>query len=117
GHMPVLQSRIVGTGSVDGSGVVHAQRLKEVVIQVGGEWDLGDGLDEASDDVIVHVAVAVLLPGLRLELPSLQSLHTLSQIGCRFDDERAGQARSEEHTSELQSRFDLVCRLLLEKKK
>src|SRR5699024_12788291 len=27
------------------------------------------------------------------------------------------QLRSEEHTSELQSRFDLVCRLLLEKKK
>src|SRR5699024_12790435 len=31
----------------------------------------------------------------------------------RGGDER----RSEEHTSELQSRFDLVCRLLLEKKK
>src|SRR5207249_6724363 len=30
--------------------------------------------------------------------------------------ERAG-VRSEEHTSELQSRFDIVCRLLLEKKK
>src|SRR5699024_12801905 len=28
-----------------------------------------------------------------------------------------GVSRSEEHTSELQSRFDLVCRLLLEKKK
>src|SRR5207249_8567303 len=28
-----------------------------------------------------------------------------------------GMNRSEEHTSELQSRFDLVCRLLLEKKK
>src|SRR5437868_12217109 len=28
-----------------------------------------------------------------------------------------GRGRSEEHTSELQSRFDLVCRLLLEKKK
>src|SRR5437868_12196075 len=28
-----------------------------------------------------------------------------------------GAVRSEEHTSELQSRFDLVCRLLLEKKK
>src|SRR5699024_12472886 len=27
------------------------------------------------------------------------------------------QFRSEDHTSELQSRFDLVCRLLLEKKK
>src|SRR5437868_12866013 len=30
---------------------------------------------------------------------------------------RRGDKRSEEHTSELQSRFDLVCRLLLEKKK
>src|SRR5690349_24769321 len=29
----------------------------------------------------------------------------------------AARARSEEHTSELQSRRDLVCRLLLEKKK
>src|SRR5699024_11394887 len=28
----------------------------------------------------------------------------------------SGTRRSEEHTSELQSRFDLVCRLLLEKK-
>src|SRR5206468_8304574 len=28
-----------------------------------------------------------------------------------------GECRSEEHTSELQSRSDLVCRLLLEKKK
>src|SRR5690606_41217599 len=30
---------------------------------------------------------------------------------------KPGQARSEEHTSELQSRENLVCRLLLEKKK
>src|SRR5690606_40334403 len=30
---------------------------------------------------------------------------------------RTGQVRSEEHTSELQSRENLVCRLLLEKKK
>src|SRR5699024_12768029 len=29
----------------------------------------------------------------------------------------SGSRRSEEHTSELQSRFDLVCRLLLEKQK
>src|SRR5438067_13584803 len=39
--------------------------------------------------------------------------------GARALDERLEDAerRSEEHTSELQSRFDLVCRLLLEKKK
>src|SRR2546421_2632177 len=40
--------------------------------------------------------------------------------GTRGDAEGVGDvepARSEEHTSELQSRSDLVCRLLLEKKK
>src|SRR5437868_11582140 len=37
--------------------------------------------------------------------------------GPRTLDREAGGYRSEEHTSELQSRFDLVCRLLLEKKK
>src|SRR5207249_10858003 len=31
-------------------------------------------------------------------------------------EDRPKGSRSEEHTSELQSRFDLVCRLLLEKK-
>src|SRR5207249_7290327 len=35
---------------------------------------------------------------------------------CRSSSSQRG-SRSEEHTSELQSRFDLVCRLLLEKKK
>src|SRR5699024_12022400 len=33
------------------------------------------------------------------------------------DSDQEPAMRSEEHTSELQSRFDLVCRLLLEKKK
>src|SRR5699024_12077809 len=34
-----------------------------------------------------------------------------------FPNDHPLYGRSEEHTSELQSRFDLVCRLLLEKKK
>src|SRR5215475_10947905 len=37
--------------------------------------------------------------------------------GDRLDAKRRRQLRSEEHTSELQSRENLVCRLLLEKKK
>src|SRR5690606_41793787 len=36
---------------------------------------------------------------------------------CRFPSRRNRPYRSEEHTSELQSRENLVCRLLLEKKK
>src|SRR2546428_10273995 len=38
-------------------------------------------------------------------------------ITVRWNDLRFAGLRSEEHTSELQSRSDLVCRLLLEKKK
>src|SRR5438874_8413363 len=38
-------------------------------------------------------------------------------IVSKAHSEEAKAARSEEHTSELQSRRDLVCRLLLEKKK
>src|SRR2546422_4078263 len=37
--------------------------------------------------------------------------------GCTRIRWSSGAARSEEHTSELQSRLHLVCRLLLEKKK
>src|SRR2546428_7027625 len=51
-------------------------------------------------------------------------LRHLQQLFRRLDDPRlprliefAGRLRSEEHTSELQSRSDIVCRLLLEKKK
>src|SRR5690606_41285321 len=41
-----------------------------------------------------------------------------NQIGFATNgDHRNGWTRSEEHTSELQSRENLVCRLLLEKKK
>src|SRR5690606_42010959 len=57
------------------------------------------------------------------------SVGWLAHDSGRFDDARShyaealatarvtGDARSEEHTSELQSRENLVCRLLLEKKK
>src|SRR5699024_12488187 len=38
-----------------------------------------------------------------------------SQIALSLNDDNISTPRSEEHTSELQSRFDLVCRLLLEK--
>src|SRR5438105_5260546 len=40
-----------------------------------------------------------------------------SRREARHDPGPRGRRRSEEHTSELQSRVDLVCRLLLEKKK
>src|SRR5438034_6810227 len=42
---------------------------------------------------------------------------TVDVDGCAAQVPRTAGGRSEEHTSELQSHSDLVCRLLLEKKK
>src|SRR5437667_3991223 len=50
-----------------------------------------------------------------LMLPLTACLFTPSSVAARR--RRSSVRRSEEHTSELQSHHDLVCRLLLEKKK
>src|SRR5207249_11916948 len=47
----------------------------------------------------------------------LRNRACVESIIRRLADPRVRAVGSEEHTSELQSRFDLVCRLLLEKKK
>src|SRR5258707_9545775 len=44
-------------------------------------------------------------------------LHKMKEVFASLYNDRAISYRSEEHTSELQSRQYLVCRLLLEKKK
>src|SRR2546428_9762741 len=54
----------------------------------------------------------------RLRLPSTPGqCHIPGPWIGKDRSKRACHSRSEEHTSELQSRSDLVCRLLLEKKK
>src|SRR5207249_11856894 len=63
--------------------------------------------DEDDRDLDV-LAVQVLL--------QLKTAHA-GQLEIQHKAPGAPVPRSEEHTSELQSRFDLVCRLLLEKKK
>src|SRR5690606_40715465 len=64
------------------------------------------------DDVREPAKAAVLLGSL---VASLLAALMLSRRS-RSHRKRAAEARSEEHTSELQSRENLVCRLLLEKK-
>src|SRR2546430_8875744 len=46
-----------------------------------------------------------------------QPMHARRHEGARGNVGKHSAARSEEHTSELQSQSNLVCRLLLEKKK
>src|SRR5438874_8670215 len=52
-----------------------------------------------------------------LRAPEVRRVRALQDRGRVGPDVGVLVARSEEHTSELQSRRDLVCRLLLEKKK
>src|SRR2546428_8342364 len=59
----------------------------------------GAGAVEHLDEGLGHVALAV------------------EEVALEFGAVALHDRRSEEHTSELQSRSDLVCRLLLEKKK
>src|SRR5690349_21905027 len=56
----------------------------------------------------------------RFDLKGHAVIHTapsVRKVGSKYEPICVGTTRSEEHTSELQSRRDLVCRLLLEKKK
>src|SRR5437868_8038190 len=48
---------------------------------------------------------------------TLSCVHSATGVKRAVPSTFIHEFRSEEHTSELQSRFDLVCRLLLEKKK
>src|SRR2546426_8837784 len=56
-----------------------------------------------------------LQPGSNLDAEASQRPRPL--VGCRLNSLCSLRLRSEEHTSELQSPCNLVCRLLLEKKK
>src|SRR5207253_4488315 len=86
------------------------------------DWFTGtvriDPLFQAPDPALVQGASVTFEPGAR----TAWHTHPLGQTlivtaGCGWVQREGGPIRSEEHTSELQSRGHLVCRLLLEKKK
>src|SRR5699024_11999668 len=64
----------------------------------------------------LHDALPILRRGARERPAGPGCCDLLVVLQCRAPPPRRDE-RSEEHTSELQSRFDLVCRLPLEKKK
>src|SRR5699024_11837635 len=69
--------------------------------------------------MIISDAHSGLVKAIREEFPGTKwqrcTAHFIRNITDKMPN-KGSKHRSEEHTSELQSRFDLVCRLLLEKK-
>src|SRR5690349_2308367 len=90
--------------------IVRPRRLveleRETIETPDGDELVLDHLPAAGHEPTAHF---ILLHGLEGSSNSVYMQGLLSAIARR--------GRSEEHTSELQSRRDLVCRLLLEKKK
>src|SRR5207248_3912272 len=82
--------------------LVSAQDLLNTIEQIGKE-----GLNPADYDPA----------GLAAAIKTGDPLVVSKEATDRFDRLSSDLARSEEHTSELQSPYDIVCRLLLEKKK
>ena len=77
-------------------------------------WDYAESI-ESSAIVNIEKKYGIFLDG---EFQTANSKKFLKTISPSTEEVLSSiTVRSEEHTSELQSRSDLVCRLLLEKKK
>src|SRR5699024_11941136 len=115
----------------------HLNQINELVVE---HENINDKLEELKRNQIINTNIGVVSSTLfalkhknvKLITVGLGNLKTTDYSGFlkvfgnlfqHLKKERVTQAsllfesRSEEHTSELQSRFDIVCRLLLEKKK
>src|SRR5699024_11883508 len=103
------------------------RKTKETHIRLHLNLDGGEVSVETGVGFFDHMLTAFAVHGgFGLELACQGDLqvdchHTVEDTGIVLGEAFAralgDKSRSEEHTSELQSRFELVCRLLLEKKK
>src|SRR5438094_5258623 len=101
----LLRSKIAANES---SAVGSVRTIGTAEVTYSSTWGTGFSVDLASlggPSPCVNAA-----PGAACLIDSLLSQAPFTKSGYLFN-------RSEEHTSELQSPYDLVCRLLLEKKK
>src|SRR5207249_9252698 len=101
-------AQLLGQGAANRVDDVHLAALERG--QARGL--VGDDLEDDAPDV--RPLAPVLVERLHHDLDARREGDELVGAGAH---RRFLETRSEEHTSELQSRFDLVCRLLLEKKK
>src|SRR5206468_6043712 len=126
---PLIVLQAVG-GAQDGEmepvGVIVLEHLPDTLLEVCGGYDLAKlarreaHLPDVAAGRLYGDVTDVQPPGVQpAPLQHQLTAPSLPICGHEPPDRRIAPrvARSEEHTSELQSRSDLVCRLLLEKKK
>src|SRR5699024_11342968 len=112
----------VGMTGLLGYGAAHAgMHDADLLLMLGTDFPYAQFLPGKVRTVQVDIDPARLGRRTAVQLPVLGDVQAtvaavLPKI-ARKNDRAFLDRRSEEHTSELQSRFDLVCRLLLEKKK
>src|SRR5687768_7362342 len=97
-------------------------RYKREIVRLLAEVSFGKGAIAVAGGTVGVICFLTFFTGTEV---GLQGYQALNQIGSSaftgfvsaYFNTREIAPRSEEHTSELQSRLHLVCRLLLEKKK
>src|SRR5689334_24760638 len=97
--------------TVDAVAILDAAGYARVIVET-----VGVGQDEVEIVKAANVSIVVLVPGMGDDIQAIKA--GIMEIGDIFVINKADRdgVRSEEHTSELQSQFQLRCRLLLEKK-
>src|SRR5699024_11977362 len=81
------------------------------------KWTRGNGKEQQQDGKSSSRDAKIERGGIESDKQRNKHEHDEHKEKSQRNSQKSRARRSEEHTSELQSRFDLVCRLLLEKKK
>src|SRR5437870_9534623 len=102
---PSCRSSTLGAGCSGRGSTGSGRRARARVWSMAFRW------------AIVTSQASTLLPGRRVGYARNAAKNVSDHASSASIGPRTARHRSEEHTSELQSRGHLVCRLLLEKKK
>src|SRR5690606_40056834 len=102
---------------------INMHRGKTFVIAISGDGVMDGNFPHVIQDIALLNSLGiriVLVHGARPQIEERLASRAIAprfKAHTRISDEPTMQCRSEEHTSELQSRENIVCRLLLAKKK
>src|SRR5437773_10573040 len=108
-HLPLAAALLAGSPSL------HAQEAVVGASDPDALFHSSDPKLNTNKQVAYHIVKDLLEAG-HWELADKYLTERYIQHNPNAASGRAGVVRSEEHTSELQSHHDVVCRLLLEKK-